>query len=98
MVCGTVIAGGAVGCDSEGSVRPSDRSVRPEVPNVTGLSENRAKKELERAGLRSRVVSPPIQFGGEPCWAGFRVSEQSPEGGARLGANSRVSIRLDCPH
>ncbi|NBE82393.1 Stk1 family PASTA domain-containing Ser/Thr kinase [Micromonospora rubida] len=64
-----------------------------EVPNVVGSSKEDAKRELERAGYRVRIVD-----GDEvPADQAGKVSGQNPRGGAPLEQGKQVTIEVDIP-
>ncbi|QLQ38638.1 Stk1 family PASTA domain-containing Ser/Thr kinase [Micromonospora robiginosa] len=64
-----------------------------EVPDVRGFTEDQAKKQLENAGYKYKVVDGEEV---EPAKAG-KVSGQSPSPGKKLAKGETVTIEVDVP-
>ncbi|MGW1056423.1 Stk1 family PASTA domain-containing Ser/Thr kinase [Micromonospora rubida] len=85
-------SGTKVAEETEVTVTVSKGNIR-EVPNVVGSSAEDAKRELERAGYRVKIVD-----GDEvPADRAGKVSGQSPRGGTNLEQGERVTIEVDVP-
>ncbi|GAA3748467.1 Stk1 family PASTA domain-containing Ser/Thr kinase [Micromonospora maritima] len=85
---------------SQGSTVPENSTVKlqvsrgniTEVPDVVGLSEDQAIRQLQNAGYKVRTLDGEEVT--EPDKVG-KVSKQSPKGGADLAREKQVTIYVD---